>query len=167
MDIISHGLWGGAALGRNNRKNYMIAFVFSLLPDVFAEGIMFLFLFLGFENMPSWENGHPDITEFPVYAQNFYNTTHSLVVFAGIFLIVWIIRKKPYLLILTWGIHILIDIPTHSFDLFPTPFLWPLSDFKVNGIGWRDPVIMIPNILLLIGIYTFWYYKQKRQNIHG
>ena len=71
MDVISHGLWGGVLLGRKKRTEFVLASAFSVLPDIFAEGIMFLFIFLGLDNMPGLKNGHPNITDFPVYAQNF------------------------------------------------------------------------------------------------
>ena len=135
MDIISHGLLGGIALGRKKRSHYIYAFCFSVLPDILAEGIMFALIFLGANNMPSYEGAHPKLTEFPVYAQNFYNATHSLIIFLSVFLIIWLIRKKPFLPLLAWGFHIIVDIPTHSFELFPTPFLWPISDFKIDEIG--------------------------------
>jgi uncharacterized membrane protein YkgB len=165
MDIISHGLWGGVVLGRSRRIDFLFAFAFSLMPDVFGEGIMFLLILLGFDGMPSLEHGHPNMTDFPVYAQNFYNATHSLVVFIMIFAAIWLISRKPFWLLLAWGIHVMIDIPTHSFKLFPTPFLWPISDFKIDGIPWRSSIILIPNIILLALLYSLWLYKSRAKGI--
>ena len=161
MDIISHGLWGGVTLGKKKRRNFIYAFGLSILPDILGEGIMFSLIFLGVSNMPSIEQGHPNITEFPVCVQNFYNATHSLIIFIVVFALIWIITRKPFWLLLAWGLHIIIDIPTHSFKLFPTPFLWPISDFKINGIPWDNSIILIPNILLLVIFYIFWFYKKK------
>ena len=164
MDIISHGLWGGVTLGKKKRRNFIYAFGLSILPDILGEGIMFSLIFLGVSNMPSIEQGHPNITEFPVCVQNFYNATHSLIIFIVVFALIWIITRKPFWLLLAWGLHIIIDIPTHSFKLFPTPFLWPISDFKINGIPWDNSIILIPNILLLVIFYIFWFYKKKIKN---
>jgi hypothetical protein len=161
MDILSHGLWGGAALGRRNRRTYLIAFGLSVLPDLLAEGVMFSLAFLKLEGMPSLENGHPNIADFPVYAQNFYNMTHSLVIFLTIFFIIWVIRKKPFYLLTAWAVHIVIDIPTHSLKLFPTPLLWPISDYRFNGTSWDNPIIMIPNILMLGTVYGIWIYRRR------
>ena len=161
MDIISHGLWGGAALGRKSRRTYVVVFGLSLLPDLLAEGVMFSLAFLKLEGMPSLENGHPNIADFPVYAQNFYNMTHSLLIFITLFFIIWVMRKKPFYPLTAWAIHILIDIPTHSLKLFPTPFLWPISAYRFDGISWDNPIIMIPNILLLGAVYGIWIYKNK------
>jgi hypothetical protein len=162
MDIVSHGLWGGLALGRRSRRLFFTSFFLSVLPDILAEGVMFSLVLLNVPGMPSLDHGHPKISEFPQYAQNFYNCTHSLVIFLAVFLVVWIVRKKPFTLLFTWALHILIDIPTHSLELFPTPFLWPISDVKFNGINWREPIIMIPNIILLLLCGSLWFLHSKR-----
>ena len=162
MDILSHALWGGAALGRKKRNEFLLAVGFSLMPDFLGEGIMFLLVILGLPGMPGLEHGHPDITEFPAYAQGFYNATHSLVLFSLVFALVWLLKKKPFLPLAAWGLHILIDIPTHSFRLFPTPFLWPLSGFKVNGIGWESPLVLALNWTLLAAVYSLWFYRQRK-----
>ncbi len=164
MDIFSHVLWGGAALGRKNRGDFLFAGAFSLLPDFFGEGIMFLLVVSGLPGMPGLEHGHPDISEFPLYARNFYNASHSLLIFALAFTLVWLLRKKAYLPMAAWGMHVLIDIPTHSFKLFPTPFLWPFSKFKVDGIGWDSPMILVPNFFLLVILYALWFIRQRLKN---
>ena len=166
MDIFSHGLWGGAALGRKSRNLYLMAFGLSVLPDLLAEGIMFSLAFLKLEGMPSLGNGHPDIVEFPVYARNFYNMTHSLVIFFILFGVIWAAGKKPFYPLIAWAIHVLVDIPTHSLDLFPTPFLWPVSDYRFDGIGWNNAIVMIPNIVLLGTVYGLWMYRRKGSSGH-
>jgi membrane-bound metal-dependent hydrolase YbcI (DUF457 family) len=157
MDVLSHGLWGGIAFGRRSRRDYLWAFGLSLLPDVLGEGVMFGVAALAGMPLPSAEHGHPNITEFPLPLQQCYNATHSLAVFAALFLVVWAVRRRPFLPLAAWGLHILIDIPTHSLALFPTPFLWPFSDLKVDGIPWHTPTVLIPNILLLLGAYVWWW----------
>lgn len=167
MDIFSHGLYGGIALGRKKLSNYIFAFLFSILPDILSEGLIFALIFMGASDMPSYENGHPNILEFPLYAQNFYNATHSLIVFSAVFILVWIIIKRAYLPLLAWAIHIVIDIPTHSIDLFPTPFLWPVSDFKIDGIPWREPEIWLTYTAISVILYLIWYFKRKQKKQHN
>jgi membrane-bound metal-dependent hydrolase YbcI (DUF457 family) len=167
MDVFSHALWGGAVLGRKKRGDFLYAAGFSVLPDLLGEGVMFSLAALGLEGMPTWEHGHPDIGDFPVYAQRFYDASHSLLVFAFVFLLVWLLRRKAFLPLAAWGIHILIDIPTHSAELFPTPFLWPLSDFKVDGIMWDSPAVMIPNFVLLAALYGCWFYRLRQRAKRG
>jgi len=164
MDVISHGLWGGIAFGRKNPKNYITAFLIGLSPDAFSFGIFMIARMLGFSKV-NFAGGHMDQSLVPEYVHILYNITHSLIVFAVVFCLVWFFRKKPFWLLGAWGLHILIDIPSHSFDFFPTPFLWPVSDFMVNGIGWGNPIIFFPNVAILIILYAiFWYKKKKKRS---
>lgn len=156
MDFVSHALWGGITFGRRTRKAFITATGVSLLPDALTEGLFFVPYLLGVGGMPSWDHGHPDIVVYPLWAQTFYNSTHSIVVFAVAFLLIWALVAKPVWVVGAWGLHILIDIPTHSLDLFPTPFLWPLSDFRFDGVGWHNPVVLGADALLLLGAYWLW-----------
>ncbi len=162
MDLVSHALWGGITLGRRTRKAFLTAVGISFLPDVLTEGLFAVLYLLNIGNIPGWEHGHPDITAYPLWAQNFYNFTHSAIVFTLVFLMIWGFVRKPVWVAGAWGLHILIDIPTHSMELFPTPFLWPLSDFKIDGVGWRNPIVFGVNALLLLGAYSLWFRRWKR-----
>lgn len=42
MDIISHGLYGGAVFGEKNRKQFRLAAGFGVLPDFLAFGLPFI-----------------------------------------------------------------------------------------------------------------------------
>ena len=88
--------------------------------------------------------------------------SHSLIAFSIIFILVWLLRKSIFLPLVAWGIHIIIDIPTHSIELFPTPFLWPLSNFKFDGIAWDTPVVLITNAVLLLVLYGLWFMKYRQ-----
>ena len=162
MDFVSHALWGGIAFGRRARKAFFAAAGISLLPDVLTEGLFAVLSVLSIAGMPGWDHGHPDITAYPLWAQNFYNFTHSLVVFTLAFLLICAFVRKPVWVVGAWGLHILIDIPTHSMELFPTPFLWPLSDFKIDGVGWHNPIVFGANALLLLGAYALGLGRRKR-----
>ena len=164
MDFVSHALWGGITFGRRTRKAFLTAAGISLLPDVLTEGLFAVLYLLNIGNMPGWEHGHPDITAYPLWAQNFYNFTHSVIVFTLVFLMIWAFARKPVWVVGAWGLHILIDIPTHSMELFPTPFLWPFSDFKIDGVGWHNPIVFGANALLLLGAYCLWLRRRKRNH---
>jgi membrane-bound metal-dependent hydrolase YbcI (DUF457 family) len=160
MDFVSHALWGGVSFGRRSKKLFLLAAGISILPDILTEGLFFVLYLLNIGGMPGWENGHPNISDYPIYAQNLYNITHSLVIFVFVFALFWAAARKPVWIMAAWGLHILIDIPTHSMALFPTPFLWPISHFRVDGIGWDNPLIMVIDIVLLITAYSFWLYPK-------
>jgi membrane-bound metal-dependent hydrolase YbcI (DUF457 family) len=163
MDFISHALWGGISFGRKTRKIYLLAAGISILPDFLTEGLFGGLYLLGIGGMPGWEHGHPNISDYPVFAQNMYNFTHSLVIFVMVFALIWFLLGKRAWVLAAWGLHILIDIPTHSLALFPTPFLWPLSSLRVNGIGWDNPGILVIDIILLSAGYTLWLYPKFRR----
>lgn len=163
MDIISHGLYGGVAFGRKSRPSYWLAFFFGVAPDLFSFGLFFVTNLLGITERPDWSSGHPAEEVIPSYIHTLYNYTHSLVIFLIIFALVWFIRKKPLYEMLGWPLHILVDIPTHSTQFFATPFLWPLSDYRVNGYSWSRPEIFIPNVILLAGLYLWFYVIRPRR----
>lgn len=162
MDIISHGLWGGIAVGRKNKKSFWLAFLFGVAPDLFSFGIFFLARLAGFYGEVHW-GGRPDADIVPSFVSCLYNFTHSLVIFAAVFFLLWLLNRRPIWEVCAWGLHIVLDIFTHSYSFFPTPFLWPVSDLKFDGRSWGDPIIFIPNISLLLILYVgFFVYRRYR-----
>ncbi len=163
MDIISHGLWDSLAFVRSTRKSFWLAFFFGISPDLFSFGVYMTAAFFGLTAHPDWSSGqHPDPSQIPAYVYGLYNFTHSLIVFTLAFGLVWLARKKPPYELSAWGLHIVVDIPTHSYIFFPTPFLWPLSDFSINGIPWGDPIIFIPNVTILVALYLWFFVIRRR-----
>lgn len=162
MDIVSHALWGGIVLGRKGRRAFLVAASLSILPDLLSEGLFGALYVLGIGGMPPWDQGHPNITTYPLWAQHLYGGTHSLVAFALVFLTVTVLAGRLVWPLCAWALHILIDIPTHSLQLFPTPFLWPLSEFKIDGISWSHPVVLGADVLLLVLSYSVWW-RNSRQ----
>ncbi|MDO8514162.1 MAG: hypothetical protein Q7S50_01300 [bacterium] len=167
MDILSHGLYGGVTFGRKSRWDYWTAFLFGIGPDLLAFGPLF---FVSFFISGSWP-GHvepPSAGMIPAYVSSVYSVTHSLIIYAVFFALLWWLGKRHFAhLTLAWPLHILVDIPTHSNVFFPTPFLWPLSHFSVNGMQWGQPVIFIPNVILLLCLYFYWFIHRKRRSSHS
>jgi len=156
MDIISHGLWGGIVFGRKNKRDFWWAFALGVMPDLFSFGIFTVATTLGFSTRINW-GGHPMDSLVPEYVHLLYNISHSLVTFVVVFGVIYLIRKKPFLPMLAWLLHILMDIPTHTTEFFATPFLWPLSTVKVNGFSWGHPIILIPDLVILIILYIWFF----------
>ena len=68
-----------------------------------------------------------------------------------------------FLLWLPWYSNILLDIPTHTLQFFPTPVFYPLSDFGVDGTRWSDPSSSCPTRYCWPG----WFYvlrKDRKQS---
>ncbi|MSR71539.1 MAG: hypothetical protein EXS50_02650 [Candidatus Taylorbacteria bacterium] len=158
MDIFSHGLYGGVAFGRMSRRDYITAFLFGIAPDLLAFGTLFITSLISTGTM-----GRPNLESIPSYVFSVYDFSHSLVVYAVFFAILWFFGYKHFAkLTLAWPLHILVDIPTHDATFFPTPFLWPISDFHIYGVSWGHPMIFIPNIILLLSLYLYWYTRRRK-----
>lgn len=164
MDTLSHGLWGSLAFGRKNKQSFWLAFCFGAAPDVFSFGPFFVSAFLGLAQRPPISSTPPPDSAIPSYVHFLYNPTHSLIIFATAFFLVWLIRKKPLYEMCAWGLHILYDIPLHTEHFFPTPFLWPVSSYHFNGWNWGSPWIFFPNVALLAILYVWFFVVRKH---HG
>ncbi len=165
MDFISHGLWAYALVRKV--KFWPIVF-FATFPD-------FIWVYIGIatnifgKTFPMKEvvlEDFPDVTALPIYPDyvyTLYDIPHSLIICALVFLIIFLIKKKIYLAMLGWPIHILLDIPSHIKEFFPTKFLYPLSSYSVDGIAWTLPSFFIPNVILLTTIYSYFLYKHYQK----
>lgn len=87
--------------------------------------------------------------------------------FGVVFFLLWWLARTYATPFLAYGFAVLLDIPTHSTDFFATPFLWPLSSYKFNGMSWGEPFIFFPNLILLISAYLAWYFWCRRENIQA
>ncbi len=161
MDIISHGLWGGVAFGKKSKWEFWLAFFIGMAPDFFSFGIYTIATILGISEARQ-SYGQTDMNEIPQYVHALYNVTHSLVIFLIVFGLLWAIRRKPLWLLGAWGLHILVDIPTHAASFFPTPFLWPVSSYTLDGINWGNPYIFFSNLGLLLVTYLIWFLSYKK-----
>lgn len=162
MDIIAHGVYNIAlqktiSKDKKDPKDILTAFGWGIVPDLLAFGIPFsLAIFSG-----SLDH-HAKLGGFDI-AGIVYPYTHSLIIFGAIFFVVYAVRRKWYLSMLGWGFHILLDIPFHTADFFPTPFLFPISNYALPfGIYWGAPLIWIS--IWVVGLSWLWavfYRKQK------
>ncbi len=182
MDIFAHTLWTAAlAKGANTNKKVIEkntkplrvgwAAFFGVAPDLFAFSPVFFVAFFmlisgkisfgefgnhhglsALEAMPSWLD-----------PSGLYHISHSVVIFLAVFLVVWAIRRRPYYEMMGWLLHILIDIPSHAASFYPTPFLWPLSDYRfLHGVSWANPTYMIINYSLLVIVWVYFLVKRKK-----
>lgn len=178
MDILAHTLWanagarGAKAIAKSKgNKEFKISPAwtgfFGVAPDFFAFTIPFL---IGIYNLlfnPAFEGGfgghHIEVNGFDLAAY-LYQFSHSLVIFILVFILVWVIYKRPRYELLGWALHILIDIPSHSAGFYPTPFLFPISDYKfLYGVSWANSWYMIINYTALASIWSMIIIKKLRQ----
>jgi len=70
--------------------------------------------------------------------------------------------KRPLAFpMLAWPAHIILDFFTHSIEFFPTPILWPISDFKFDGIPWSNPIVFFANVICIFFLFV---YRRKKSN---
>ena len=118
MEIFAHFFWTYTVLHKN--KKPWLATLFGILPDIFSFGILFIINLFSGKTLP---RGPPDPSTVPQFVTNSYNYTHSLIIFIVAAILIYLITKKFYVFLLGWPLHILLDIPTHTNKIFPTPFL--------------------------------------------
>ncbi len=130
-----------------------------VFPDLFAFAVpMILVMPTLLKNGFSFDRHHFGLSSI------LYQYSHSLVIWAVVFSIVWILYKRPKLELLGWALHILIDIPSHAVNFYPTPFLFPLSEYRFPyGISWGNTTYMIINYSLLL-IISLYFFKKKNKN---
>ncbi|MFA4890116.1 MAG: metal-dependent hydrolase [Candidatus Paceibacterota bacterium] len=175
MDIFSHGLWAGAAYKAANKKiknqlNVYSAVFWGMFPDLFSFSIPFVWLAynlisgnMNFSDFPRPEHSEPMPPDtLPIFRLTsvLYSVSHSVAVFFAIFALIYLIKRKFVWEMGGWLIHILIDIPTHSYKFYPTPFLWPFSEWKFDGFSWGQPWFIILNYSAIILIY--WLIRKRK-----
>ena len=151
MDTISHALWGKGLFGY--RKYRYLSFVFGAIPDLLSFGIYFLSNLI--LNPSTIKFGKPNLSEIPEWVFSLYNFSHSLIISIIFILIIYKINREISFTMLAWPFHILLDFFTHSIDFFPTPILWPISNYRFDGIPWSNSYIMITNIVCIFLIFIY------------
>ena len=181
MDVLSHWLWG--VLATRKRVNWKVAGPMGVLPDLlaFIPSAMYSFMY-GIER-----TSVDDTTltsDFPAIAWDIYQFSHSAIIVTLAFLLSYSLfsrfkgsrfeqqfevqsRGNPLKLAmwlwLPWYIHILLDIPTHTLNFFPTPVFYPISDAMYDGIRWSNPIVWFTNVGALILLWAIVIAREKSQ----
>lgn len=159
MDTLAHGLWTNVMYRRQRAVDRWWAIFFGVVPDLLSFGPFFVTRILH----NSLSRGRPSIASIPAYVSIIYNYTHSAVIWLVVFgLVVLWRRGRVWWPLVAWLVHILIDIGTHTYEFFPTPFLFPLSPWKANVINWADPTFMFANYSLLALVYLVDIYRKRQ-----
>lgn len=166
MDIFAHALWTtAAAVGTRQRIRRPIhlgwAAFWGVFPDLFSFAIPVVIKIWWYATGVT-ASLLPDANSARRlrFVWQLYYCSHSLIVFAAVFGIVWVLAKRPVLEMLGWGLHILIDIGTHQ-GMFAVHFLWPLSSYGVSGVRWENHWFMAMNYGALLILYL-WMWVQRR-----
>jgi hypothetical protein len=186
MDIFAHGLWTYAAAKAINKKletkkkkplNALFTTFLGIFPDLFAFTLPFLWivvnLALGNFHFSDFSYARLHNTEPPVgnsfwlwaLPHSLYDISHSLLTFLLVFGILYLVLKRPVWELGGWLLHLLIDIPTHSYQFYPTPIFWPISGWKFGGISWATPWFMILNYSAILIVYAILFFRRKKKSL--
>ena len=117
MDFFAHGLWAGAAgLAANHKLKRKLRFGWVVLWGVFPDAFAFcptavVLLWNRFFGEPVtarllFSRAVRGALPMVVWPEKLYPLSHSLIVFAVVFALVWWLRR-PVLVMLAWPLHIL------------------------------------------------------------
>ena len=159
MDYLSHGFWSYIFFHRIKKPFYAV--FFGLMPDNLSWVIFFFYNLIAGTTF----SGPPHLNEIPDWVFTLYGISHSLIVFVVVASIIYIVFRKIPLYIYAWPIAIVIDIFTHTRDFLPTPFLWPLSEWKFPGINWGDSLFMIINYSLIFLFLGYIIIKKRAAKV--
>ncbi len=190
MEIVSHAFWAATIAKAANKKikrpiHVWQAAFWGIFPDLLAFSLLSAWVFVQvFFSGLTISNLMPQLrqpgmqqsasvgtsgTMLPIFQWTsfLYNVGHSLVTFALVFGVLFLIFRRPIWEVCGWLLHILIDIPTHSYEHYPTPILWPFSSWKFNhGVSWGTSWVFIINYIAIIVIY-FYFWRKKRKAVSG
>lgn len=151
MNILAHGLWGAALTPRKQFKSIKWSIFWSVFPDlVWGSLTLPYWIFNKFRFPGDWDTS-------PWWFYHLYGFGHSVIIWGSVFIIFSALSKKWRWPLLFWLFHILVDIPGHT--SFQTPFLFPISNFKLTGyFSWDNYAISTLSHLVPLMIIV-WKFK--------
>ncbi|MGH9380750.1 MAG: hypothetical protein ACRD2Z_09075 [Thermoanaerobaculia bacterium] len=158
MDTFSHGIWGWVVLRRRGASLARWGVLAGAGPDLafFLPSLVERIIQRGWSGAFAgrdpgiWRaDGPPLPAELVEAYHRYYVWTHSLVILGLVTLAVWLLGRRRWCwLAVPWGLHILMDLPTH--ERYLTRPFFPLSQWTVHGLAWTDPRILWPHLAILV-----------------
>ena len=168
MDFVSHYLIGNIiAVTRKKitRKKIITIAFFGLLPDIIQIP---LYLYVGFLNNKAF--CFPNTCDWVGFRDNHPIISASMDIPHSLFFLffIWLIVKYfklPYLCLLAYLSHILIDIPSHTGE-WAVKFLYPFP-FMVNGYAdvWAWNLYLYPIVWMVLVFIIVIVKKIQRDEI--
>jgi len=181
----------GINIKRERKLNVWLTAFWGIFPDLFAFTIPFAWLLGNLlwgnvnlsdihrptgaepENKLLFGNGNTNQAQSSLaYLTSYlYNISHSLVIFLLVFGLVILTKKifkKENIIpweMGGWLLHILLDIPTHSYVFYATPVFWPLGSWKFSGYPWAHPWFIAANYSAIAIAYLVIRYFRKKKPI--
>lgn len=155
MDMVSHALLTNLIFKEAPTGQRIWAIIFSVLPDALSFVPLFATDF--FKKMLFFKR--PPTSLYPRYIFTIYTVFHSLVIWCVVFLLLLLFKLEWWAIAyLGWGMHIIIDIFTHSKRAFSTQIFWPFSNYSFSGISWSSKWFIIINYSVILVLYIIFYF---------
>lgn len=171
MDVLAHSLWTNVMYKfipatQSDKRTTWWGIFFDVWPDLFAFGPGFIYVFYHWIFQSGYSLSQSD-SMIPLndLSLKLYNYSHSLIIWGVIVAAIWIYRRRFPWVLLGWALHIGIDLLSHTKEFYPTPWLFPLSDFHINGVSWGTPVFMIINYASLLLVYLLLIPRLRKLSI--
>jgi len=167
MDILAHALWTTAAAIPARQKitrplSVPWAAFWGIFPDVFSFTIpAILRIWWYATGVTQSLRPDPESAKRLQFVWQLYHCSHSLITFAAVFAIVWLLVGRPVLEMLAWCLHILLDIGTHR-GIFAIHFLWPFSAYSVSTLRWENPIFFAANYAALLLVYLWLWIRLRK-----
>lgn len=162
MDGLAHTLWGYTLNKKiSKRASFKEALLWSNIPDII--GLHPLLLWRLFTEGKFLEK---NMSDFPSWFVDGYAFGHSLLPFLIVFVIAFFINKRKfYLPMLAWLLHIVCDLFLHPLEMNPIKLFYPLSNMvfphHISYIRSVWPVVL--NYIILISVYMIAFKKNKKE----
>jgi membrane-bound metal-dependent hydrolase YbcI (DUF457 family) len=139
-----------------------------VLPDLVAFVPSSIYAFVS--GIPRVNIDDNTRTEDIPIAWDIYQWSHSFTIVLILFISAWWIlerrghqnaKQTAWIFVIPWIAHIILDIPGHTINFFPTPFLYPFSDLMFDGVRWSTWWFFTINLVLLLGTW-YWVLKNER-----
>ena len=167
MDIFAHALWTTAAAVPARQKlrrpiSLPWAAFWGVFPDLFSFTIpAILRIWWLATGVTHSLRPDPESAKRLQFAWQLYHSSHSLITFASVFVIVWLVKGRPILEMLGWLLHILLDIATHE-GIFAIHFLWPFSAYSLSTLRWENRSFLAANYGALLMVYLWLWIRRRK-----
>lgn len=180
MDIVAHTLWVGLGVTALRRhwplppQTVAPTLALAAVPDVLhLLPIMAWWLFGAGEWGVVWAYAAAAPGQEPwlpatvnLLSHHLHCIAHSAIVAGGVTLVLWAVRRRLWLPLLGWWLHIVIDVFTHSADYYAVPVLYPFTERGFDGLAWNTPWMLALNYAAIAAV-GWWVWRTGKARAHA
>ena len=98
----------------------------------------------------------------------FFGASGTAIFISFVILVIFIALRRVPLYVFAWPIAIAMDVLTHRREFLPTPFLWPVSEWRFPGISWGTRWFLALNYAAIaVSLAAIIILKRRRRRREG